>query len=159
MTETETKIAAAQEAVAKAAALLLEHAEGLGMLAMVESRREPPDLMDTVAFRNGETVIRNVAAEQAWSQAALAAARFAGRFEAFQQERDRYSEVGVILREQVERLVGDTGSFPPPLSRMPATAGNAELGITPDQVHAQAWRSHLAASASKAALTKAGGRP
>nr|USU31540.1 hypothetical protein NG677_19800 [Methylobacterium sp. OTU13CASTA1] len=36
------KIAAAQDAVEKAAALLLEHAEGLGALAMMERHREKP---------------------------------------------------------------------------------------------------------------------
>lgn len=65
MTETETKIAAAREAVDKAAALLLEYAEGLGLLAMVESRRPPPDIMDSFVVRNGETVFRNLPAEQA----------------------------------------------------------------------------------------------
>lgn len=138
MTETEAKIAAAQEAVAKAAALLLEHAEGLAMLAMVESRREPPGPPSVSLKDAGVLTIRNWPAEQAWSQAALAAAQFAGRFEAFQQERDR------------------DGGPPPPLSLMPATAGHAELGITPRQVHAQAWRSHLAASASKVTMVKAG---
>lgn len=157
MTETETKIAAAQESVAKAAALLLEHAEGLAMLAMMERRREPPG-PTTLSLKDagGPVTIRNWTAERAWSLAALAAASFAGRFEAFQQVRDPVflSRREIELREAVEDLVGPRGGPPPPLAKMPATVGRA--GITPRQVHAAAWRSHLAASASKVTMVKVG---
>lgn len=163
MTETETKIAAARDAIDQAAALLLEHAEGLCMLAMMARfREEHPAEVERVErgveaiLAPAGPVIRNCAADIAYWHAAAAAAQFAGRFEAFQQARDIPCELTTTLREEVEKLVDDTGSLPPVLSRVPATAGHAELGITPRQVHAQAWRSHLAASAARITRVEVG---
>ncbi|KQU31070.1 hypothetical protein ASG63_16355 [Methylobacterium sp. Leaf94] len=152
MTETETKIAAAREAVNKAAAVLLEHAEGLGLLAMVESRREPPDIMDSFVVRNGETVFRNLAAEQAWSQAALAAARFAGRFEEFEQARRAPTEAAMAIQDAMQETFGPRPGPPPPLSMMPVPFHAGERhGVTAAEVHHQAWRSYLASSTSTSA--------
>lgn len=149
MSETETKIAAAREAVEKAAALLLEHAEGLGLLAMVESRRKPPDIMDSFVVRNGETVFRNLGAEQAWSQAALAAARFAGRFEEFEQASQAPTEAAMAIRDAMEETFGPRPGPPPLLSMMPVPFHAGERhGVTAAEVHHQAWRSYLASSTS-----------
>lgn len=147
MTETETKIAAAREAVDKAAALLLEHAEGLGLLAMVESRRPPPDIMDSFVVRNGETVFRNLPAEQAWLQAALAAAQFAGRFEEFEQARRQPTELSMSIRDAMEETFGPRPGPPPLLSMMPVPFHAGERhGVTAAEVNRQAWRSYLASS-------------
>jgi len=150
---TEDEIDAARDAIGKAASLLLEHAEGIGLLAMMarfweeENKREFPD--------PAGTGIINLGAVLAYWPMVSAAAQFAGRFEAFKQAqqavqhaRGASPEFALTLREEVEKLVGLDGGPPPALSRVPASAGHAELGITPREVHAQAWRSHLAASAA-----------
>ncbi len=153
---TEAKIAAARDAVEKAAALLLDHAEGVGMLAMMARHAEPPGPA-TVSFEDaGQATIRNRPAEQAFWQAAVAAATFAGRFETFREARDSFWPTNreAALRDAVERLVGPGGGFPPPLESVPEKIGVSRFGLTPARVHAQAWRSHLAASASKATMAR-----
>ena len=73
----------------------------------------------------------------------------AGRFETFTAKRDWPSEYLASLREEVVKLVGPDGGMPPPLERMPQSAGDPALKITPEQVHSQAWRSHLASTTSR----------
>ena len=150
------KIEAAREAVDQAAALLLEHAEGLAALAMIAraSDLQGPQTI-TLKDAGGPMVIRNVEAERAYAMATETAVLFAGRFEAFIHARDMMSSIhAMVLREAVEDLVGPDGGMPPALPRMPAKVGGAELGITPEAVHTQAWRSHLMASAAKASRVK-----
>lgn len=159
--DIEAKIEVAREAVDKAAALLLEHAEGFVALAMVARAQ---DLQGPQTFTledaGGHMLIRNVAAERAYAQAVEAAAMFAGRFEAFVHARGMmHSVYAMTLRRAVEELVGPDGGMPPPISRMPANVGDTELGITPADVHAQAWRSHLAANADNPRDVLAGGAP
>lgn len=153
---TEAKIAAARDAVEKAAALLLDHAEGVSLLAMMARHAEPPGPA-TISFEDaGQATIRDWPTEQAFWQAAVAAATFAGRFETFREARDRLWPTNheTAMRDAVERLVGPDGGFPPPLESMPEEIGDGQFGLTPARVHAQAWRSHLAASASKAAMAR-----
>ena len=135
--DIEAKIEAAREAVDQAAALLLEHAEGLAALAMIAraSDLQGPQTI-TLKDARGPMVIRNVEAERAYAMATETAVLFAGRFEAFIHARDMMSSIhAMVLREAVEDLVGPDGGMPPALPRMPAKVGGAELGITPEAVH------------------------
>ena len=96
-------------------------------------------------------MIRNWPAEQAFWWSAVAAATFAGHHEAFRQARDDMwpTRREVVLREAVEELVGPNGGPPPPLSAIPEKVGGVRIER---RVHAQAWRSHLAANASRLTL-------
>ncbi|SDM68876.1 hypothetical protein SAMN05216360_103116 [Methylobacterium phyllostachyos] len=144
---------AACEALEKAADLLLEHAEGIAGLFFLAERRHlmPPEPL-TITQPTGPVLMRNRPAEDAFWTMIVAAAAFAGSRETYLRARDYFpSERSCLLHYEVERLVANLGDMPPSLASVPADAADPELGITPADVHRQAWRDHLAVKAGRLA--------
>lgn len=139
------KIAAAQVAVEKAASDLLAHAEGLAMLAMMCRHRDRhPEMEEGIHARHG--FIRNRAADDAYWRMVAAAAVFAGAKESFAEAVEMPNAMLRSIRHAVEEVVGPDGGVPPPVPRVAFLMGASHPGVSPEQVHHQAWRSHLATS-------------
>ena len=141
------KIAAARVAVEKAAALLVEHAEGLVMLSRMEEQR-CLTTAESVTLSRGLMLMPNPAADRAYLSLVRAAAMLAGKSERYVQAAEIWpSEQALALRDAVYAFTGDREGMPPSISSMPTAALEPELGITAERVHAQAWRDYLAARA------------
>lgn len=149
------KLTAAREAVDKAAADLLAHAEGLGMLVMMErirARHEVEEqtyhpLLDAPATNR---FIRNTAAERAHAGMVEAAAALVGHQEALTQATQMWEDpwFRAMLRNVVEQVIGPGHPPPPPVKMIAERMRDAFPEVTPSEVHEQAWRNRLMSSAA-----------
>lgn len=150
------KLTAAREAVEKAATDLLAQAEGLAMLVMIERRRpslEAEVSMDLPVYLyppKPNHLLRNFQAEEAFLGMVEAAAALAGHRERFVQATEFWKDFAskMMRRDAVERVVGPDYPIPPPLNIIAERMGDACPGVTPEQVHDQAWRDRLMSSAA-----------
>lgn len=165
-TEAVAKMVAAREAVEKAADDLLAHAEGLGMLAMMErSRTKGPDLRE--ASLTPSLYMHGAGAwDELFSQAVedfrwetiKAAAILAGRREAFLQRSEVWRDpiARMAVRCAVDEVVGPYAGPPPPVRNIAEMMRDRHPEVSPEQVHDQGWRDHLASSVSPSAMSRAG---
>lgn len=146
------KIAAAQDAVEKAAALLLEHAEGLGALAMMERHREKPvdlheaSLTPSLYLRDDgaswEHLFSRSAEDSHWDTVKAAVA-FAAAREAQRRRWEMPTRLAAQLRQAVEDVVGPDGGPPPLPDKVAEIMGSGHPTVKPAEVHRQAWRDFL----------------
>lgn len=150
------KIVAAHDAVEKAAALLLEHAEGLGALAMMERNRErAPDLREasltpSLYLRDGseawEHLYSRADEDRRWNTI-KAAIVFAAVKESQLQASVMQSRILRDLRYAVEDVAGPDNGPPPSADKIADIMGDRYPGVRPEAVHRQAWLNYLVASA------------
>ncbi|MFF9550872.1 hypothetical protein [Methylobacterium fujisawaense] len=147
------KIAAARDAVERAAADLLDHAEGLAMLAMMSRHRERHPAVEA-GIRDCLGSLRNTANDDAYWRMVDAAAAFAGAKEAHVRAVEMPTTILRSLREAVEEVIGPDPRPPQPLSSVEQTTGDRHPGVTPEAVHRQGWRDYLMASTAAARIAR-----
>ncbi|KQU17628.1 hypothetical protein ASG63_08970 [Methylobacterium sp. Leaf94] len=151
--EAVAKMVAARAAVEKAADDLLAHAEGIGLLAMVERSRSKADLREASLtpslYLHGSGAWDDLfsrADEDARWETIKAAVALAGCREAYLRVVDVWTNptTRMALRRAVEDVVGHGYGPPPPVRTVAEMMRDRYPEVSPAQVHDQGWRDHLA---------------
>ncbi|MEZ0250540.1 MAG: hypothetical protein ACAH20_06210 [Methylobacteriaceae bacterium] len=151
--ELMAKLAAARDAIERAAADLLDHAEGLAMLGMMcRHRARHPEF--EVGTGDCLGVLRNSDGEDAYWRMVAAAAAFACAKEAHARAVEMLSVILRSVREALEDVVGPDHDPPQPLSLVAGVMGDRYPGVTPEAVHRQGWRDYLMASTAAARIDR-----